>query len=263
MQISLRFSPTLNTDKERGIERYLITEHCHLIIERADGSKMPLGDIFSVAGAILDFLSVCCNEISTVTDLSVRQEKDDKLPAKVYFRMMGGDIEPKKKLSFPALYLQDLGGMRGVAQWLKIKEKYGAPIRMLASNWYNEKAYFEDRFSRMYTAIESLIARKANRRKSNMTVDSLAQFVDEYIPDFLTITSRQPKEWATEVKDIRDKQVGHSDPASVLIADGRMIHVMTNLLYVAGASFLLRKMGMGRGQIDKYIAGCRRHMLLR
>ena len=32
--------------------------------------------------------------------------------------------------------------------------------------------------------------------------------------------------------------------------------VMTNVLYAAGASFLLREMGMGENQIEEYIKRC-------
>ena len=41
------------------------------------------------------------------------------------------------------------------------------------------------------------------------------------------------------------------------------MHVMTNVLYMVGASFLLRGMGMGDEQIEKYIHGCRQTLLLR
>ena len=41
------------------------------------------------------------------------------------------------------------------------------------------------------------------------------------------------------------------------------MHMMTNALYIAGASFLLREMGMGESQIGKYILGCRQSLLLR
>ena len=41
------------------------------------------------------------------------------------------------------------------------------------------------------------------------------------------------------------------------------MHVMTNVLYIAGASFLLREMGMGDNQIEKYIHGCHQSLLLR
>ena len=41
------------------------------------------------------------------------------------------------------------------------------------------------------------------------------------------------------------------------------MHVMTNVLYIAGASFLLREIGMGDSQLEKYVDGCRQSLLLR
>ena len=40
------------------------------------------------------------------------------------------------------------------------------------------------------------------------------------------------------------------------------MHVMTNVLYIAGASFLLREMGIRENQIEKYIEKCSQSLLL-
>lgn len=40
------------------------------------------------------------------------------------------------------------------------------------------------------------------------------------------------------------------------------MQVMTNVLYIAGVSFLLREMGMGENQIEGYIERCSKSLLL-
>ena len=40
------------------------------------------------------------------------------------------------------------------------------------------------------------------------------------------------------------------------------MHVMTNVLYIAGASFLLREMDLGENQITRYIEECSRSLLM-
>ena len=176
--------------------------------------------------------------------------------------MWGNDDERKKGRQYAALSLEDLGGMGGVARWLEVTERYGAAVALLTSNWYNEKAYNEDKFSRMYTAVEGLLARKKNRKKALMRDSELAEFVRDAIPGFSSVTGRTPEEWAEEVKNIRDQNISHSDPTSTVVTDGRTMHVMTNILYTAGASFLLSEMGIGEKQVEKHIEGCSQSLLL-
>ena len=211
---------------------------------------------------MLDLLSICCNETPTVTSFSVHHERSEPRPAKVYVRMKGNDAERKESDPYPALGLGDLGGMGGMARWIEVREIYGAAVALLTSNWYNEKAYNEDKFSRMYTAVEGLLTRKKKRKKAKMKPTELAKFVDEAIPGFSSITNRPPEEWAKEVKGIRDQKISHSDPTSAVVNDGRTMHVMTNVLYIAGASFLLREMDMQENQVEEYIKRCSQSLLL-
>ena len=262
VKISLRFLPKQESKRHGVITSFWVEDHCYLIIKRSDGSKMPLESILSVAGAMQDLLSICCNETPTVTSFSVHYEKGEPRSAKVYLRMRGNDTGKKKGLTYPALGLKDLGGMGGVARWIEERERYGEAVAFLTSNWYNEKAYNEDNFSRMFTAVEGLLARKNNRTKAKMKPAELATFVEEAIPGFSSRTNRLPKEWAEEVKDIRDQKISHSDPTSIIVNDGRKMHVMTNALYIAGASFLLREMGIRENQIEKYIERCSQSLLL-
>ena len=176
--------------------------------------------------------------------------------------MKGYDAERSKSHPYPALDLKNLGGMGGVARWIEVRERFGAAVTLVTSIWYNEKAYNEDNFSRMYTAVEGLLTRKKNRKKAKMSPAELAKFVEAAIPGFSSITNRPPEEWAEKVKEIRDQKISHSDPISTVVTNGHTMHVMTNVLYIAGASFLLKEMGMGENQIEGYIEKCSQSLLL-
>ena len=156
VRVSVRFQPKVEL-RSGAITRYLVEDHCNLRIEKSDGSKMPLKSILSVAKAMQDLLSICCNETSTVTSFRVSYESR---PVKIYVRMRGNDAEGKEGHPHPALDLEDLGGMEGVARWLEVTEKYKVVVALLTSNWYNDKAYNEDKCARMYTAVEGLFTRK-------------------------------------------------------------------------------------------------------
>lgn len=264
MKISLRFLPKPEgTRYNLGITSYSVQDHCSLIIERADGSRMPLKGILSAAGAMLDLLSICCNETPVLINFSVHLENDEpRPPAKVYLRMRGHDVEKRKGPPYPALTLQGLGGMEGVARWITVREQYKPAVAFLTSNWYNDRSYNQDQFFRMYTAVESLWARENKRDKAMIGYLDLAGFVEKAIPDFSRVTGRSSKEWAIRAKEIRDRQVVHSDPASDVVTDGRTLYVMKDILYVAGASFLLREMGMIETQIKEYIDECGQSLLL-
>ena len=253
--VSLRFLPKHSIS--RGvITRVMVEDDCRLMIERSDGTKMPLETIASVAKAIQDLLSICCNETPTITSFIVHHEKGDRNPVTAHVSMRGSDVEKKEVHPFPALSLDALGGIVGIAQWIRVRERYGTAVALLTSNWYNDKAYPEDRFSRMYTAVEGLWARKEKRSKANIKAVQLERFVEEAIPVFESIADRHLGEWAEEVKGIRDQRISHLDPTATVSADGRTLIVMTNLLYTAGASFLLREMGIGDDRIEEYIRVC-------
>lgn len=164
------------------------------MLERTDGSRMPLTESLAVTGDIQDLLSVCCNETSTVTNLSFKYEKNVPRPIKAYVPLKGSKTERKVKATLPALSFEVIGGIGGVARWLETSEKYDLPVTLLTSNWYNDKAYNEDKLSRMFTAIEGLVSRKKNRKRASITVDELSKFVDDAIPQFKEITNREPKE---------------------------------------------------------------------
>lgn len=67
---------------------------------------------------------------------------------------------------------------------------------------------------------------------------------------------------AKRVKEIRDQKIIHLDPASTVVTGRREMIIITNLLYVAGASFLLREIGMENQHIEKYVGMCYQSMLL-
>ena len=262
VKISVRFRPKQGQSSHGVITSYQVEDHCHLMIERADGSLMPLDSILSVARVMLDILSVCCNKTATVDSFSVFREELKHRPANVYVGMRGYGVGGKEGYPYAALELKDFGGMEGVARWFEVAEEYGAAVTLLTSNWYNENAYTEDNFSRMYTAVEGLLSRKKNRNRARMNSDELATFAEEAIPGFSNLTNRPSRKWACSVKEIRDQKISHSDPTSTLKVGGRSMQVMTNQLYAAGVSFLLREMGMDNTQIDKYIKGTYQTLLL-
>ena len=253
VKISIRFQPKERMQHHGVITRYQVEDHCLLIVERADGSLMPLDSILSVAGDMLDLLSICCNETPTVDSFVLHRDEHKPHQVNLYVRMRGYSVEGKEGYPYASLRLEDLGGMEGVAHWLGVTERYGAAVTLLTSNWYNENAYTEDKLSRMYAAVEGLISRRKKRKRSKMTSDELARFAEEAIPGFSSLINEPSKEWAMRVKKVRDQKLSHSDPTSTLVIGSRAMHVMTNLLYVVGSSFLLSEMGMEGPQISKYI----------
>ena len=207
LRISLVFRPNQKWDVNRKITRYVVEDHCLLTIERSDGSRMSLESILSVTRAMLDLLCICCNETPTVANFSVQYGKDDPRPVELRVKMRGYDTASDEGRSFLALGLEDIGGMGGVAQWIRVRERYGAAVALLTSNWYNDKAYNEDKISRMYTSVEGLLSRKKNRRKAKMSTEELAAFVEQAIPTFSAYTGRQSQEWAQQAKATRDQKI--------------------------------------------------------
>ena len=67
IRVSIRFTPKEESGWRGATSRYSVEDHCLLAIERSDGSRMPLESIISVTGAILNLLSICCNETAIIS----------------------------------------------------------------------------------------------------------------------------------------------------------------------------------------------------
>lgn len=253
IKLSIRFIPKGGPSYERGVSRYSVEDHCTLVIETPDGTKLPLGSILSVTGSILNLLSICCNETPVVDDFLVRYEKQKLLPGKAFVRMRNHSVEQEKRHGFPSPTYNGIGGVEGLTKWIEVAETYQPLVGLLTSNWSNKGAYNEDNFARMYTAVEGLITRRAGRNTARAKSKELAQFMEQMVPRFSNLTNTSAEDWADRVKDIRDQKISHSDPWSAVVTNGRDIIMMTNLLYVAGAAFLLGEIGLEEKHIEEYI----------
>ena len=262
IKVSIRFIPKEGPSFKGVISRYSVEDHSRLAIEKPDGARISLENIIAVIGAILNLLAICCNETPTVDEFEVLYDKEELFSTKVFVRMRGYNSEKREGFPYPFPSFNDIGGTQGIAKWLQVSEAYGPPVGLLTSNWFNERAYNEDKFARVYTAVEGLVSRRKERGKARMNVQELADFVGGMVPQFLTLANSAALAWAQKVKGIRDQRISHSDPASTAVADGRGMVMMTNLLYVAGAAFLLREIGMENQHIEKYIEGCYQSLLL-
>ena len=263
IKVSIGFNPVRQWSWKGPITSYSAEDNCFLVLERADGGKLYLEDITSVTAAIQDLLTVCCNETSVVTGLNVRNQPDDRDSIRVFLRMKGYKAEKRGEFPYPALGYDDTGRMSGIARWLETTEKYHPSTAFLTAHWYNDTEYSSGRLSRTYTAVEGLIARKQNYTRANMKLNDLAQFVDQAIPGFHNITGINAEDWARKVKNIRNKTIDHLDPTGTPTTDGLTLLRMAEVLYVAGAAFLLREAGIEEPQIKKYIQGCYQSTLLR
>ena len=253
IRVSIRFVPKGGSSHEGVISRYSVEDHCTLVVEAPDGTKLPLGSFLSVTGSILNLLSICCNETPVVNDFFVRYEKQEAIPGKAFVGMRGHSVEQGKGHGFPSPNFNDIGGAEGLAKWVEVAETYRPIVGLLTSNWFNKGAYNEDKFARMYTAVEGLITRRAGRNKASAKPNELAQFMEQMVPGISNLANTSVEDWAKKVKDIRDQNISHSDPTSSVATDGRDIIMMTNLLYVAGAAFLLREIGLEEQRIEEYI----------
>ena len=263
IKIAIRFIPTEGTDRRSRITKYSLEDDCFLVLQRADGGKLLLETITAVISRIQDLLTICCNEEAFLTSLYLEYEQDDWQHIKVFLRMKGYKSQQHRDEPFPALDFENIGQMEGIARWLEITEKYHPAAAVLTSHWYFDTAYIPDKLSRVYTALEGLNARKRNKTHAIISGKELGQFVDQAIPDFQKITNSSAEDWADKVKAVRDKAIAHLDPTDAPPADGPAFFRMANILYVAGACFLLREIGIEEPEIRTYIDRCRQSGLLR
>ena len=116
IRVSIRFTPKGGSSREGVISRYSVEDHCTLVIETPDGTKLPLENFLSVTGSILNLLSICCNETPAVKEFLVRYEKQAVPPGRAFVRMRGHSVEQEKRRGSPSPELHPHRRSRGTGQ---------------------------------------------------------------------------------------------------------------------------------------------------
>ena len=171
----------------------------------------PLPYISKVSSALRDLITIGTDSqahitASTLTHRSfIRVVKDVETPEsiEIYSRDYAEE-EPRKIHRCNMLFSYDsIGGIEGVAKWLKVAGKYGQTIGLMLSNTYMPRQYLETRYTNMVTAAEGFANKRLTLRPCMTLQDKLEGLID-LVADVVP-TSLYNGAWAKEVTVLRNR----------------------------------------------------------
>ena len=147
--------------------------------------------------------------------------------------------------------LDDLGGMDGVAEWMKVAEKYRTALGRIMATKYAERMYVSDRFLNRVVALEGFDRIDTGKSTGRAFAASIRRCIDLAGPQFLTLVN-DPDKWATELKHHRNELAHHYGR--------RMRQAAEESLYIGNGAFwlfvfcLLREASVADAVFDKITA---------
>ena len=219
----------------------------------------PLEDAIKVGSTLQDLLTVGVHSPSRfkkvmlshpdlVRTLPSGREVTDLIY--VYAQFRGSNIQKQERIIHPAEMLftfEDIGGLDGVAKWLKTSAKFRVVIDSLLSHWYLPTIYTDNRLLNMIIAAEAL--HRIRIKKQNFDFcDALIDLAVLAGDPFKAIV-RDVESWAKEVVQARINHLVHRGLHGNL--EGKRMYDLSESLYFLVVLCLLRECGIPEGTLSK------------
>lgn len=219
----------------------------------------PLEDAIKVGSTLQNLLTVGVHSLShfekvmlshpaLVRTLSSGREVTDSIY--VYAQFRGSNVQKQERTIHPAEMLftfEDIGGLDGVAKWLKTSAKFRLVIDSLLSHWYLPTIYTDDRLLNMIIAAEAL--HRIRIKKQNFDFcDALIDLAVLAGDPFKAIV-RDVESWAKEVVQARINHLVHRGLHGNL--EGKRMYDLSESLYFLVVLCLLRECGIPEETLSK------------
>lgn len=145
--------------------------------------------------------------------------------------------------------LDDIGGINGLAEWMRVADRYRSPLGRAMATKYAERMYVSDRFLNRAAALEGFdrIRTPGDRHFADRT----RQCIDIAGPQFESLV-HDPAKWTTELKHHRNEIAHHYGR--------RMRQATEDQLYISDAAYwllmfcLLRQASVADATFDKLLS---------
>ncbi len=155
-----------------------------------------------------NLVTIGSGSLAAIDSVHLFSDNTSQDPVRLYSQWVGVDI-PWKAPRFLFSY-DDIGGLGGVAQWLRVSEKYRHVTYRLMPNWNVSSPYVNYRFNDAYIAVETLLRIRLGREPS-MKKD-IIHLAKEAGNTFLYLVS-DVERWAQRVVvDTRINREVHTKP---------------------------------------------------
>ena len=176
-----------------------------------------LDNALDLCWLLQDMVTLGCDYPSALTDLAMehpQQSSDasatERLPIKPYMRAIGNYAGAPRGAGSPSRMMftfRDLGGMEGVAKWLKVASRYRIAVGALVGNLYAPSPYPTNRFYNACTAAETFRRIQLGKQTLNLARELLvlARLAGDAFKDCVGDVDT----WAKRVVSIRVNSVVH------------------------------------------------------
>ena len=221
--------------------------HCYFDLRLVEAR--PFGEIMSWCWMLRDLVSLGCDYPSAVTEVTfehAQQSHDvtdkERQPIRPYMRAIGhyssGSFD-SMSLGNALFTFNDIGGIAGVVEWLKVASRYRLALNSLTHNLYSPTPYSENSFFNACTAAETV--RRVQLGKQNLNFGKQLPELAEQAGDTFADMVGDVGKWARKIVRIRDNVVVHrglrgtNELAASVLADSLHLLVVLCLLTECGA----------------------------
>ena len=180
---------------------------------------LSLQNTFEVCTALRNLVTIGVDAPASITEVSLShsgvtwESSDGKawpLPIGLYTKGLGDHTQGEVKKIYPRqmlFTLDDIGGLNGITQWLKVSEKYKAVIGSLLSHWYLPTIYTDNRFLNIIIAAEALVRIRLQKQRVDFR-KGLERLADDAGAPFESLV-QDVEPWVNEIRDARVNNLVH------------------------------------------------------
>ena len=167
----------------------------------------------------------------------------------VYAQFHGNDTRSEKRPILPMRMLftfDDIEGLKGVAEWLGVSNRYQPVVGVLLSHWYIPRMYVDNRFFNAVTAAEAL--ERIRRNKQSFDFDDALRVLADKAGDAFEDLVGDVECWVKKVVRTRVNNVVHR---GLHESEDPDLYLLSESLYFLVVMCLLRECGVSDGTFDK------------
>ena len=252
-QLELVFTYKFDLDPFRPIT---LTENAELRVQFAE--PQPLQDAFKICTALKNLVTIGIDTPASIAKVSLThsdfvyelsERQVSPVPIELYAQGLGDHSQSKVEKIHPSQMLftfEDIGGLKGIAQWLKTWAKFEPAINSLLGHWYLPTIYTDNRLLNIIIAAETLERIRLGEQDFNLSegLETLATFAGEPFNELV----QDVKPWAKEIVIVRANNLVHRGLRGD-IESSRMFWLSESLYFLV-VFCLLRECGVAEDTLS-------------
>jgi hypothetical protein len=147
--------------------------------------------------------------------------------------------------------LEDIGDMEGLAEWMRISERYRSPLGRAMATKYAERMSLSDRFLNRAAALEGFDRIRTGKGRGRQFAERINECIDIAGPQFESLV-HDPAKWSKELKHHRN-EIAHHYGRRMRQATEEQFHI-SDAAYWLLMFCLLREASVPEATFDKLLS---------